>query len=127
MNRTLPLIAAVTCLAAALPALAAPASTQSCFRMRDMHNHSVVDANTIYASVGMHDVYKITSSNACFAAKWSSDPLITRVVAGSDIVCKPIDLDLKVGGSGGVSPCIVTGIQKLTPAEVAAIPKKLRP
>lgn len=127
MNRTLPLIAAAACLAAALPALAAPASTSSCFRMRDMHNHSVVDPNTIYVSVGMHDVYRITSSNACFTAKWSSDPLIIRVAGGSDIVCKPIDLDLKVGGTGGPSPCIVSGIQKLTPAEVAAIPKKLRP
>ena len=87
----------------------------------------VVDANTLYIAVGQKDVWRISMSNSCLAAKWSSDPLITRTVGGSDMVCRPLDLDLKAGGSGGVSPCIISKIEKMTPAEVAAIPKKLRP
>ena len=126
MTRALCLIAAAASLAAAAPAFAAP-SAGTCFHMRDMQNHTVADPQTLYVSVRIKDVYKITMSNNCLASKWSSDPLITRTVGASDMICKPIDLDLKVGGSGGVSPCIVSGIQKLTPAEVAAIPKKLRP
>jgi hypothetical protein len=110
---------------AALPAQAAP--ERACFRMHDMESHSIVDNHTIYVSARGRDVYRITTSNNCFATKSRSDPLITRSSGGSDMICKPIDLDLQVGGSGGVSPCIVSGIAKLTPAEVAAIPKKLRP
>lgn len=112
-------------------ALAFAASTAQaapdCFRMRDMHNHSVADAKTLYARVGMKDVYKFTMSNNCLAAKSRSDPLITRVDSGGGLVCRPLDLDLKVGGSTGPSACIIDQIVKLTPAEVAAIPKKLRP
>jgi hypothetical protein len=119
------LIAAAGLVALALPAQAAPART--CFRMHDVQSHSVVDNRTIYISARGRDIYRITTSNSCFATKTRSDPLITRSSGGSDMVCKPIDLDLKVGGSGGVSPCIVSGIDRLTPAEVAAIPKKLRP
>jgi hypothetical protein len=95
--------------------------------MHDVEGHSVVDNHTIYVAARGRDVYRITTSNNCFATKTRSDPLITRSSGGSDLVCKPIDLDLKVGGSGGVSPCIVSGIAKLNPAEVAAIPRKLKP
>ncbi len=122
------LIAAAGLVATALPAQAAgSAANHACFRMHDVQNHSVVDNHTIYVSVNQRDVYRITTSNNCFATKTRSDPLITRSSGGSDMICKPIDLDLKVGGSGGVSACIVSAIDKLTPAEAAAIPKKLRP
>lgn len=122
------LIAAAGLVAIALPAQAAsPTPARTCFRMHDVQNHSVVDNQTIYVTARGRDVYRITTSNNCFAAKTRSDPLITRSSGGSDLICQPIDLDLKVGGSGGVSPCIVSGIARLTPAEVAAIPKKLRP
>jgi hypothetical protein len=122
------LIAAAGLVATALPAQAAPPAPQrTCFRMHDVESHSIVDNQTIYVSARGRDVYRITTSNNCFAAKSRSDPLITRSSGGSDLICKPIDLDLRVGGSGGVSPCIVSGITKLNPAEVAAIPKKLRP
>ena len=122
------LIAAAGLVATALPAhAAATTANRTCFRMHDVQNHSVVDNRTIYVSVNQRDIYRITTSNSCFAAKTRSDPLITRSSGGSDIICKPIDLDLKVGGAGGVSACIVSAIEKLTPAEAAAVPKKLRP
>lgn len=112
--------------AAGLVATGLPAQAATCFRMHDVQGHSVVDNHTLYVSVNRREVYRITTSNNCLAAKTRSDPLITRS-SGSDMICKPIDLDLKIGGSGGVSACIVSAIDKLTPAEVAAIPKKLRP
>jgi hypothetical protein len=119
------LIVAAGLVATALPAQAAP--NRACFRMHDVQSHSVVDNHTLYVSANRREVYRITTSNNCFATKSRSDPLITRSSGGSDMICKPIDLDLKVGGSGGVSSCIVSAIDRLTPAEVADIPKKLRP
>jgi len=112
--------------AAAGPALAAP--NDGCFRMSQMQGHTIAGPSTLYVGVNnSRDVYRITTSGNCLAAKNDSDPLITRVAGGSDLICKPIDLDLAVGGTGGVSHCIVSGIQKLTPGETAALPKKLKP
>ena len=109
----------------ATSAFAAPSS--SCFRMRDVGNHSVADAKTLYLSVRQKQVYKLTMKGACLATSSSSDPLITEIRGGGDTVCRPIDLDLKVDMSGMISPCIIDGVEKLTPEQVAAIPKKLRP
>jgi hypothetical protein len=126
MKTVLAFTAGLAVAAAACPSLAADKG--SCFRMSQMQGHTVVDGSTLYVGIsGSRDVYRITTAGNCLAAKTSSDPLITRSVGGSDLVCKPIDLDLAVGGMGGPSHCIVNGIQKLTPAEVAALPKKLKP
>jgi hypothetical protein len=123
MKPLVPLLAGLALLGAAGAASAA----DSCFRMNQVRGHSIVDPHTLYIGTEDHAVYRVTMSGSCLAAKDSYDPLITREQAGSDLVCKPIDLDLAVGGPGGVSHCIVAGIQKLSPAEVAAIPKKQRP
>ncbi|MDB5425311.1 MAG: hypothetical protein JWQ29_2727 [Phenylobacterium sp.] len=105
---------------------AAKASASQCFYRRDIRNHTVADAHTLYIDVAGRDVFRIQMANACLTAANSSDPLILTDRTGSMSVCKPIDLDLAIK-SGGVSHCIVSGISKLTPAEVAALPKKLRP
>jgi hypothetical protein len=62
-------------------------------------------------------------SNNCLAAATSSDPIILRDRAGMGQICRPLDLDVGVRGTR----CIVKNLTKLTPAEVAALPKKLRP
>ena len=44
------------------------------------------------------------------------------------MVCRPLDLDLKVKvGAGGLTPCIIKDITRLTPDQVAALPPKVRP
>ena len=109
----------------ATSAFAAPNS--SCFRMRDVGNHSVADAKTIYLSVRQKQVFKLSMKGSCLATATNSDPLITEIRGGSDTVCRPIDLDLKVDMGGMASPCIIDKIEKLSPEQVATIPKKLRP
>ncbi len=50
------------------------------------------------------------------------------MVRGSDRICTPIDLDLRVSdGFGMAMPIRAKTITKLTPEEIAAIPKKDRP
>jgi hypothetical protein len=107
-------------------AAARAASSSQCFYRRDIRNHTVGDAHTLYLDVAGRDVWRIEMSNACLASAMSSDPLILRNQTGGQSVCKPIDLDIAIA-SGGVSHCIVSGITRLTPAEVAALPKKMRP
>ena len=126
--------AAALCAAAApAPALAAdpakPAAGPQCFRVSQIQNHTKGDAKTLYLSVKpKRQVYRLGMSGSCLAGVNSSDPLVLETVGGTDMVCRPLDLDLKVKvGAGGLTPCIIKDITRLTPDQVAALPPKVRP
>lgn len=132
MKRLLVITSAVALVASAFPALAAdpakPQAASQCFRMSQIRNHTKADDQTLYFSVGARDVYRLDMSGACLAGTSSSDPLIMETVGGTDLICRPIDLSLKVKlGNVGVSPCIIKEITKLTPDQVAALPPKVKP
>lgn len=132
MKRLLVVTSAVALVAAAFPALAAdqakPETGSQCFRMSQIRNHTKADSQTLYFSVGARDVYRLDMSGACLAGTSSSDPLIMETVGGTDLICRPIDLNLKVKtGNVGVSPCIIKEITRLTPDQVAALPPKVKP
>lgn len=99
----------------------------SCFRMSQIRNHKKFDSSTLLVEVGNGSVYRWEMGGACLAAATSSDPLIMSPVAGNDLICRPIDLNLKVKSGPIASPCIIKRFQKLTPDEVAALPAKVRP
>jgi len=101
-------------------------SPAACFRRSEVRNHTVGDAHTLYLDVAGREVWKVQMSNSCLASAVSSDPLIFRNVQGNQTVCRPLDLDITVSAAGP-SRCIVSSIAKLSPAEVAALPKKMRP
>ena len=124
MKLALPLVAAAGAAILALPAQAAAASQDDgCVRTQDIRNHTVGDSRTMYFDVNGKWVYRATMSNNCLATAVSSDPIVLRQVGGSGYICKKIDLDISVRGSR----CIVDSWTRLTPAEAAALPKKLRP
>ena len=116
-------LALAAALALAAPAAAQPGGKTDCFLTRDMRNHTVADDHTMYVDVGGRAVYRVTMSNNCLAAATSSDPMVLRDVASTGRVCHKLDFDVSVRGNR----CIVDSITKLTPAEVAALPKKLKP
>jgi hypothetical protein len=64
-------------------------------------------------------------SGRCFYPPFI-DPYVVRT-QGPDMVCSPIDLDISAGPAGFKTPCIVDRISQMTPAEVAAMPKKEKP
>ena len=123
MKFALCLIAAAGAAVLALPAQAAKGGEDSCVRSQDIRNHTVGDSRTMYFDVNGKWVYRATMSNNCLASAVSSDPIVMRQVGGSGYICKKIDLDLSVRGSR----CIVDSWTRLTPAEAAALPKKIRP
>ena len=133
MQRLIVLASAAALCAAAAPALAAdpakPAAGPQCFRVSQIQNHTKGDAKTLYLSVKpKRQVYRLGMSGSCLAGVNSSDPLVLETVGGSDMVCRPLDLDLKVKvGAGGLTPCIIKDITRLTPDQVAALPPKVRP
>ncbi|MGZ6016404.1 MAG: hypothetical protein ACXWKM_11725 [Phenylobacterium sp.] len=117
-------LAAIGALALAAPAFAQPGgAVPDCFLTRDVRNHTVGDDHTMFIDVGGRAVYRVDMSNNCFAGSTSSDPYVLRDRAGMGRICHILDFDVAVRGNR----CIVAGMTKLTPAEVAALPRKLRP
>lgn len=99
----------------------------SCFRMSQIRNHKKFDDSTLMVEVGGGSVYRWEMGGRCLAGASSSDPLILEPAGGSDVICRPIDLDVKVKTGPVVSPCIIKSFKKLSPDEVAALPAKARP
>jgi hypothetical protein len=117
------------------PAAAAadPPLADGCFRTRDIGGHQIGDDHTLYIRLANREVYRLEMAGACLAAASSSDPLVIREPPGVAYACRPIDLDISIAhggfGVGGMTPtpCIVQSMARLTPAEVAALPDRLRP
>lgn len=126
--------AAILLSAAPLAANAAPAAKGGatkapgapCFRLSDLGGHRIAGPDTLYYSVRRKEVYKFTFSGSCLAGVTSSDPLILEPLGASSQVCRPLDLNLGVGGPIS-RRCIIKSIERLTPEQAAALPKKLKP
>ena len=107
---------------AAQPTPGASLSGDECILVRDFRNHTVVDQNTMLLDVYNKGVYRVGTTGACFRSAVSSDPISFRTV-GRERICKAEQLGL-YARSGW---CGANSIEKLTPEEVAALPKKLKP
>ena len=116
------LAAAGGALILAAPVQAQPAQS-SCFRTSEMRNHTTDGDKTLYFDVGGRSVWRAQMSNGCFAGSTSSDPIVLRDRVGSGRVCSTIELDVSANGNR----CIVSSLARLTPEEVAALPKKMKP
>jgi len=99
-----------------------------CFRTADIRAHTVGDDRTLFIDVQGRGVYRIAMRGACLAGAITSDPLVMEQPPGRALVCRPMDMDVRISKGGGTAvPCIVDAITRLTPTEVAALPPKLRP
>ena len=117
----------------AAPALAAPdaAATakpaRSCFMLSDWDGWSAPNKDTLYLKVRNRDVYRVDLSHGT-SQLTSPGVHLVSVVRGSDQICHPLDLDLRVSdGMGFAMPIMAKTITKLSTEEVAALPKKDRP
>lgn len=112
-----------------MPGLAETASApRACFRMSQMRNHRIADAETINIRVGLRDYYQIRTQGSCTFGARPDETLIVSSASGGDLICSAIDLDLKVARLPDfVSPCIVKSIRPMTAAEVKALPRGLKP
>lgn len=121
-------------LAAAAPAFAdsaakdaAPKPARSCFSLSDWSGWSAPDKNTLLMRVRNREVYRVDLSHGT-SQLTSPGVHIVSIVRGSDQVCRPIDLDLRVSDSMGFAmPIMAKSITRLSAEEVAALPKRDRP
>jgi hypothetical protein len=125
-------LTAVFALAALQPAVAADKSAaatakprQACFFARDVNSFSAAGDRTVYVKVGVKDVYRLDLFNSCPDIDWNwSIALQSR---GSDWICSPMDATIIARSPIGPQRCEVDKVTKLTPEDVAALPRKARP
>jgi hypothetical protein len=100
---------------------------RQCFYLSDWRGWTAPDKDTLYMKVRGRDVYRVDLSWGSNQLTWPGTHLVS-IVRGSDSICAPLDLDLRVAdGSGFSMPIRAKTITKLTPEEVKAIPKKYQP
>src|SRR5580698_6305004 len=122
------LTAMVAAIAAAPRAGADEKSLKECFRFGEVRNGVAPDPRTLYFRVTTNRYYRVDLRNECSPLRLKSAHLIVHSF-GPDLICAPVDLNLRASeGPGDIpEPCFVQGITRLSPDEVAALPKNARP
>jgi hypothetical protein len=100
---------------------------RACFNVRMIDNFNAPDESTVYIRVNVNEVYRLKLFAPCPNVNWDQRiALLNR--SGGSWICDPMDAELLVRDPGlGRQRCPVSEMRKLTPAEVAALPKKSRP
>jgi hypothetical protein len=123
------LVLAAAAASAPLAVSSASAQGRQCFRAQDWHGSSAGGPRDIYIRVGMHDIWRLAMAQDCPGAQFPGPVSIGDLVTGSNEICSAIDLQITVAPLGGSnhSACIVKSINKLSPEEAKALPKKAVP
>jgi hypothetical protein len=121
-------LAALTAGALLSPHAAKGIPAGQCFHDSDISNWRAADARTIYLRVYASHYYRIDLSRECTPLRWPDAHLITHA-HGSDLICAPVDLDLRASeGPGDIpEPCFVKSLTALSTEEAAALPHKDKP
>jgi hypothetical protein len=103
-----------------------PPESRSCFYASRIENYAVASDRRVYLRVGVGDVYQLDLMNDCPELTFRQNVQITHTGAGS-LICSPIDLTIRFRQVAARRICPVSDMRKLTPAEIAALPKGDRP
>jgi hypothetical protein len=131
LTAALALTLAATAAQAAAPETAAKAAApdrqhQNCFPAGTAWQNwsAAPGGDVLYLRVYINDIYRVDLTPGSHVYK-SPGYFLVNEVRGSGWLCSAIDLDLTLASDYGFrKPLIATSMRKLTPAEVAAIPKK---
>lgn len=119
---------------AAAAAGCAPTSTspaqaggaRECFFVREVQSFASNDDRRVYVRTGANEVFELQTFG-CSNVDWSTSIGIRSTTGGSSI-CSGLDAELIVPDlPGGRTTCPVTGVRRLSDAEVAALPERDRP
>ena len=121
--------------ALAVSAVAAPQATlaaakkgdaEQCFFSRNISSWSDAGKDTVNLRVGVNDYYQLKLLGSCPDIDWTQS--IGLESRGSDWICSGLDVTVIVPRTTiGPQRCDATSLHKLSPAEVAALPKKQKP
>ena len=110
--------------ASAEPAKKAPA--RQCFWAREVDGFAAADDKTVNVRVGIHDVYQFEMFGRCNDVDWAQKIALVSQ-GGSSLICQGLDAELIVPTTIGPQRCQISKMRKLTPEEIAALPKRGKP
>lgn len=111
----------------AAPPAAQAGSDRQCFYARNIENYAVVNDRLLYLRVGASDVYRLDLMMDCPELSFRENGIEITHSGASSLICSPIDLTVQFHQIGAHRICPVSDMRRLTPAEVAALPKRDRP
>ena len=106
-------------------AAAASGNGKSCFYARNISSWAPQDDTTVNLRVNVRDYYQVKLLGPCTNINWTDAIGIEH--RGSDWICSGLDAVIIARGPGGPNRCPAISVRKLTPEEVAALPKKAKP
>jgi hypothetical protein len=97
-----------------------------CFYTRNVTSFAAPDDKTLYVRVNSRDVYRFDMFGTCPDIDWNQR--VALISRASSWICSGMDAEVVTRATGiGVQRCPVSSMHKLTPQEVAALPKNARP
>jgi hypothetical protein len=128
MRKLICLTLAAAAVLGAAPAFADEgASPRACFFSNQWRGWSAPTPDTLLIRVGLTDVYRVELAPGARVRDNNGDFLVNRLV-GSNTICSALDLNLYLSDDLGFKrPLIARSLTKLTPEEVAAIPREHLP
>jgi hypothetical protein len=98
---------------------------RDCFWTRQVNSFASNDNRIVNVRVGVKDVYQFEMMGRCQDVDWNNKIAIRS--RGGDYICTGLDAEIISPTSIGPQHCPISKIRKLTPAEVAALPKHAKP
>ncbi len=98
---------------------------RSCFRSADVTNWVDVDRTTLNLQVNNREIYQLKLFAPCGDIDFSQR--IGLKSRGSDFICDGLDVEVIAPTPTGPETCPATSLRRLTPEEVAALPRRQKP
>jgi len=94
-----------------------------CFYTRNINGFHATDDRTLYIRVGVRDIYRLDLMNDCTSLTFRQG-IGLESTPGDPWICSAIQATVVYRDTGMRNRCPVSNIHKLTPAEIAALPKR---
>lgn len=101
----------------------------ACFWRQNISNFNAVDDTTIFMRVGVNQIWELKLFGNCFNLSWLHS-IGLRTFPSNSPICEGPNPGLSIytrSMATGRQQCPVTSVRKLTPPEIAAIPKRALP
>ena len=113
-------VAAVTSAAAQQPI-----SARQCFWSHQVNSFAAQGDRLVNLRVGVKDYFQLEHMGPCPDVDWTQK--IALVSRGGSTICSGLDAEIVTPSPIGPQKCPVKSVRKLTPTEVAALPKGAKP
>ena len=113
-------VAAVTSAAAQQPI-----SARQCFWSHQVNSFAAQGDRLVNLRVGVKDYFQLELMGPCPDVDWTQK--IALVSRGGSTICSGLDAEIVTPSPIGPQKCPVKSVRKLTPTEVATLPKGAKP